>query len=347
MKLQILDADESPDYLNRYLNRLALMEICLVIPSYNRADLIGATIDSALNQTRPFAQIIVVDDASTDHTLEVLKQFEDRITVIAAPKIGVQRARNMGVEQATTPYVTLCDSDDLLTPDHVATVHAWLQANPQCDAVYTNHQVFTGDDMQRDTFSRAPAGFFDGSRHEANFTADIPDLYAKTSQFQLLLVSGVTLKKSFYTGIGGFDPAFDGVPSEDWEFSLRVVNAGHVALCMAPITLIRRHPGNESKSKLRQRLGEIAVLEHANLHHGRPQADRATFKSMIDHHRLWAFEEAFGRKKLALAACIFPLLGKRSDSMKFRIKSMLIRAYMIVTNFSPLPPQRQYKDAIE
>ena len=116
---------------------------------------------------------------------------------------------------------------------------------------------------------------------------------------------------------------------------------------MAPITLIRRHPGNESKSKLRQRLGEIAVLEHANLHHGRPQADRAIFKSMIDHHRLWAFEEAFGRKKLALAACIFPLLGKHTDSMKFRIKSILIRAYMVVTNFSPLPPQRQYKDAIE
>ncbi|RYF50189.1 MAG: glycosyltransferase family 2 protein [Cytophagaceae bacterium] len=134
------------------------MEICLVIPSYNRADLIGATIESALNQTRPFAQIIVVDDASTDHTLEVLKQFEDRITVIAAPKIGVQRARNMGVEQASTPYVTLCDSDDLLTPDHVAMVHAWLEANPECDAVYTNHQVFTGDDIQKDTFrARRPA----------------------------------------------------------------------------------------------------------------------------------------------------------------------------------------------
>jgi glycosyltransferase involved in cell wall biosynthesis len=323
------------------------MELCLVIPSYNRADLIGDTIESALNQTRPFKQIIVVDDASTDNTLDVLARFGERITVIAAPKIGVQRARNLGVEKATTPYVTLCDSDDLLTPNHVETIANWLDSHDACDAIYTNHQVFTGADIQNDTFSRAPADFFHGSVRDGSFATGIPDLYAKTSTFQPLLVSGITLRTAFYTQIGGFDPAFDGVPSEDWEFTLRVVKQGNVALCMDAITHIRRHPGNESKSRLRQRLGEIAVLEHARLHHGCSDNERKVFQSMIDTHRLWAFEEAFGRKKIPLAATIFPLLGKHTNSLKFRIKSVMIRAYILATNFSPLSPQHQYRDAIE
>ena len=321
------------------------MDISLVIPSYNRADLIIDTIESALHQTQAFAEIIVVDDASSDDTLKRLEVYGDRITVIASEKIGVQRARNIGVEAAHTKYVILCDSDDLLQPKHVEIISNWLDKYPQCDAVYTNHQVFSGKDIRSETFSRAPADFFDGARKEGSFLFDIPDLYLKSATFQPLLVSGVTLKKSFYSKIGGFDPEFDGVPSEDWEFTLRVVNLGNVALCVEPITLIRRHPGNDSASALRQRLGEVVVLEHALQHHKCSTAYHPDLNAIIDGHRLWAFEEAFGRKKLRLAAAIFPLLRKRRSNFKFLVKSVLIRLYMAMPTYKVPSLRTQYADA--
>jgi glycosyltransferase involved in cell wall biosynthesis len=323
------------------------MDLCLVIPSYNRADLIVDTIESALNQTLAFAQIIVVDDASTDDTLKKLARFGDRITVIASSKVGVQEARNIGVRAAGAPFVTLCDSDDLLQPTHVEIISNWLDRHPECDAIYTNHQPFSGDVMQADTFSRAPQGFFEGAHQEGNFLTAIPDLYVKTATFQPLLVSGVTLKTAFYQRIGGFDPAFNGVPSEDWEFTLRVVRDGQVALCTDAITLIRRHPGNDSHNALRQRLGEIAVLEHALAHHDCPERYRPQLVSVINRHRLWAFEQAFGTKKLRLAAAIFPLLGERRHSLKFLVKSVLIRLYMAMTRFEAPPAHVQYAEAVK
>ena len=321
------------------------MDLCLVIPSHNRAGLIGFTIESALNQTRAFAQIIVVDDASTDDTLDILRIFGTRITVIASTKVGVQEARNIGVRAASSPYVTLCDSDDLLRPCFVETMSDWLDQHAECDAIYSNHQVFLDDVMQKETFSRAPTDFFENAVKNGSFWTQIPDLYLKTGAFQPLLASGVTLKKSFYTGIGGFDPAFNGVPSEDWEFTLRVLCKGNVALCDAPLTLIRRHHGNESKNALRQRLGEIAVIEHALARHDCAAKYHAALTAIINRHRLWAFEEAFGTKKLRLAAAIFPLLRNRPRSIKFVIKSIIIRLYIAVTHFRAPPPHVQYADA--
>jgi len=323
------------------------MDLCLVIPSYNRTDLIAHTIESALNQTMAFKQIVVVDDASTDDTLKTLERFGDRITVIASTKVGVQEARNIGVRAATTPYVTLCDSDDLLQPSHVEIISSWLDSHADCDAIYTNHQPFNGDVVQVDTFSRAPQDFFEGAHREGNFLTAIPDLYVKTATFQPLLVSGVTLKTAFYKRIGGFDPAFNGVPSEDWEFTLRVVRDGKVALYMDSITLIRRHPGNDSHNALRQRLGEVAVLEHALAHHDCPARYRPTFVAVMNRHRLWAFEQAFGTKKLRLAASIFPLLGERRQSFKFLVKSVLIRLYMATTRFKAPPAHVQYAEAVK
>ena len=190
--------------------------ISLIIPSHNRAQLVMETVNSALNQTRPFKEIIVVDDASTDDTLERLSQFGDRITVIPSSKIGVQAARNMGVHAAKSQYITLCDSDDILVPEFVEEVSKWLAKCPDCDSLYVNYRSFTETRVENDILSGAPHGFFDGAVFEGSFIHGVPDLYARTVRFQPYLVSGVTIKKSFYEAIGGFNTAFDRVPAVDW-----------------------------------------------------------------------------------------------------------------------------------
>lgn len=294
-----------------------------VIPSYNRANLISETITSALNQTRPFAEIIVVDDASTDDTLSKLRAFGKAVTVIASSKIGVQLARNKGVIASSTPFITLCDSDDLLEPNYVEIVSDWLSQHPECDSIYSNFFTFGKNETSLDKFSFAPKGYFDGSRKDGAFLTKIPGLYEKTVAFQPLFSSGVTIRKDFYQSIGGYNPAFNGIGSEDWEYTLRAVAAGDVALCTTPLVKIRRHDGNDSHDKVRQLLGEVIVLEHALSCHEPAVHYRETILEGINSRRVQAFELAFGTKQYSAAKTILPLITKRPATSKFFIKAKI------------------------
>jgi glycosyltransferase involved in cell wall biosynthesis len=300
------------------------LQITLIIPSYNRAGLIGETIQSALEQTTPFSGIIVVDDASTDDTLHVLRSFGNRITVIASEKVGVQVARNKGVAAAGTAYVALCDSDDLLRPDYIQTVSTWLSHHPECDSLYVNFQTFTADHLDREKFGAAPAGYFDGARLDNDFISDIPDLYARTVSFQPLFPTGLITKKAFYQAIGGFDPLFNGVGSEDWEYTLRAIDRGNTALCHLPLALLRRHASNDSINGIRQAQGEVVVLEHALKSHSAAARYRDVLLAGIDRRRISIFETAFGTRDYATAARVLPLIRSKPANIKFRLKQCLM-----------------------
>lgn len=298
----------------------------LVIPSFNRADFITETIQSALDQTHSFREIIVVDDCSTDDTLEVLASFGDWITVIASDKVGVQVARNKGVAAARTEYVTLCDSDDLLRLDYVDTVSAWLAQHPACDTVYSNFQTFIGAQVDAEKFGTAPPGYFDNAERDGDFLSNIPGLYGKTIQFQPLFPTGMTTKKFFYDAIGGFDPSFNGVGSEDWEYTLRAIEHGNTAVCIKPLALLRRHANNDSRDAMRQADGEIAVLSHALIHHPMARQYSEAILDDIDRRRLSIFDMAFGTKRYGIAADTLRLIRKKPTSLKFRVKQAILFA---------------------
>lgn len=305
---------------------MKLPGMTLIIPSYNRADLIPATIQSALGQTHPFEEIIVVDDCSTDDTLSVLSSFRGKITVIASEKIGVQAARNKGVSAATTPYITLCDSDDLLNPDYVETVATWLCHRPECDTVYANFQTFSSQQVDADKFSMAPPDFFDGAALDGDFLHDIPDLYGKMVQFQPLFPTGMTTRKTFYEKIGGFDVAFNGVGAEDWEYTLRAVAHGSTAVCNRPLAMLRRHGGNDSGNQIRMLSGEITILEHALARHAVAQKYQARILASVDERRISLFNLAFGNALYDIAAETLNHICKKPGSMKFRIKQAILFA---------------------
>ncbi|MES2831338.1 MAG: glycosyltransferase [Pseudomonadota bacterium] len=306
---------------------IARPEISLVIPTHNRAHLILHTIEAALTQTMPFAEILVIDDASTDDTLIRLRRFGQRIRVIESAKVGVQAARNLGVEIAASPYVTLCDSDDLLRPTFVETLSAWLAEHEEIDSVYVNYQSFDESGTAGDIMSGAPAGFLQGGCTDGQFVFDIPDLYARTVSFQPMMPTGATVKKFFYQAIGGFDPGFDRVPAEDWEYTLRAVAAGRTAICMTPLVLIRRHVGNDSRNLLRQALGEVDVLKFALKYHGAAQSYRDILLAGIRKRCHEVFYESFRRGQIGVAGSVFPLLERAPTTLRFKLKALLIRAY--------------------
>src|SRR5215475_2820918 len=95
--------------------------VSILIPAYNAQSWIAETIRSALGQTWPNKEIIVVDDGSTDHTLRIAKQFETKgVRVVTQPNQGASAARNTAFSLSSGDYVQWLDADDLLSPQKVA-----------------------------------------------------------------------------------------------------------------------------------------------------------------------------------------------------------------------------------
>src|SRR5262245_35098304 len=107
-----------------------IQHISVIIPTYNRANMISRSLDSVLAATIPGDEVIVVDDGSTDDTKQVLEPYRDRIRDVLGQHRGFGAARNSGVAEARNPLVAFNDSDDEWFPDKLALQRAFLQARP-------------------------------------------------------------------------------------------------------------------------------------------------------------------------------------------------------------------------
>jgi glycosyltransferase involved in cell wall biosynthesis len=95
--------------------------VSILIPAYNAQTWIAATIQSALEQTWPATEIIVVDDGSRDDTLAVARRFESKsVKIVMQPNSGAASARNTAFQLAQGSYIQWLDADDLLAPDKIA-----------------------------------------------------------------------------------------------------------------------------------------------------------------------------------------------------------------------------------
>lgn len=90
--------------------------ISIIIPCYNSRRFVAEAIQSARQQTYPNTEIIVVDDGSTDSSLEVIRSFGDSIRCLTGPNIGAAAARNKGVQASQGKLIQFLDADDLLYP---------------------------------------------------------------------------------------------------------------------------------------------------------------------------------------------------------------------------------------
>ena len=92
----------------------------MVIPTWNRKQIVSRAIQSVLNQTLTAAEIVVVDDGSDDGTAEMISQRFPQVTLLQQSNKGVSAARNTGVKQAQHQWIALLDSDDEWLPDKLS-----------------------------------------------------------------------------------------------------------------------------------------------------------------------------------------------------------------------------------
>src|SRR3974377_1224820 len=105
-------------------------QVSVVIATYNRALLLGETIESVRGQDFKDFEIIVVDDGSTDDTPKLVQSYGETIRYFRRGNRGAAAARNFGFKQALAPWIAVQDSDDLLTPHHLQTLYDYVTEHP-------------------------------------------------------------------------------------------------------------------------------------------------------------------------------------------------------------------------
>jgi glycosyltransferase involved in cell wall biosynthesis len=111
--------------------------VSILIPCYNAERWVAQAIESALAQTWPEKEVIVVDDGSTDRSLDVIRQFDGRIRWETGPNRGGNIARNRLLKLARGEWLQYLDADDWLMPEKIADQIAFLVQKPETDVVYS------------------------------------------------------------------------------------------------------------------------------------------------------------------------------------------------------------------
>lgn len=203
----------------------------MIIPTYNRRELVQQAIDSVLAQTHPVDEILVVDDGSTDGTGEALRaRYGERIRYHRQANAGVSAARNAGMALATGRYFALLDSDDLWRPEKTARQAAWLDAHPEFGMVLCDVVRVDADGTPYDTFHRRDVLREDGWA--------LRWLLLNPS----LVPASVMFRREVFETCGGFDPTLR--TAEDIDFHLRVARQWRIGVIEAPLVeAMRGHDG--------------------------------------------------------------------------------------------------------
>ena len=145
------------------MNSVSAPAFSVVIPTYNRSDLIGLTLESVLCQEFTDFEVLVVDDGSRDPTAEIVARYPDQ-RLRYLPKENAERgaARNYGLARARGKYVLFLDSDDLLHPNHLSTLYAAIRAAPELPDFIATKYDFDRDGKRRPSdLALLPAGPLD------------------------------------------------------------------------------------------------------------------------------------------------------------------------------------------
>ena len=207
----------------------SIEKISIIIPAYNQEKYIERCIQSAINQTQPALEIIVVNDGSTDNTLKIIDGYEDKIRIISKKNGGVSSARNKAIENAVGDWILLLDSDDELFPEHIEYVMPRLKES-NCQFTYVNSIVEKDGVIVRT-----------GVEDEQHEVRDLLSIYKSP----YTAVSGIVIARQLLRDIGGFDTSLN--TAEDIDVKLKLM--GHTNILHIHKNLIKIQWRNDSLSR--------------------------------------------------------------------------------------------------
>jgi len=221
----------------------------VIIPNYNRAHLIEETIQLVLSQEFQDYEIIVIDDGSTDNTMEVLKPYQQNLKVIQQENKGPGAARNLGIKNAVGRYIAFLDSDDhwfsWTLSNFEKIIRQWEEPSFICGA-YIYLEI--GESVTSQNISTPLATYYQ-------------DFYSCPGiPFYSFTTSSVVVKTEVLKEVGGFSEKKSNY--EDMDLYLRLgIAPGFVYIQSPPSAIKRKHNSNICFSQIHNRRGTQLIID--------------------------------------------------------------------------------------
>jgi glycosyltransferase involved in cell wall biosynthesis len=249
------------------------MKLSVIIPTYNRADYVGKSIDSVLEQQYRNIEIIVVDDGSTDATPDVIEPYLKFIKYIRTSNNGPATARNVGMKAATGEYISYLDDDDLYYPHKSSVQCAVLDAHPDIGMVYSEFSAFDDAgffdefhirEYHRSAYARGGltydrifdekqplseyAGRFSQEDSQGldcnNHSVYLGNIFDRYLMNTIVFTNSMVFRRKVFEVIGEQEKKFH--MFHDLEFALRICKRYRVAFIDIPTYKLRYHPNQIS-----------------------------------------------------------------------------------------------------
>ena len=183
-----------------------IADISIVIPTYNRCELLKRAINSVLDQTINVREIIIVDNGSTDNTYGMISSLFPEITYIYEKRKGVSIARNLGIKNCNSTWIAFLDSDDAWMPQKLERQLFFTNNNnKKYRLIHTNEIWYKNHKFQNQLKKHEKSG---------------GDIFKKSLELCCISPSSTLIKKKLFDKIGYFDESFE--VCEDYELWLRV-----------------------------------------------------------------------------------------------------------------------------
>src|SRR4051794_6140434 len=215
----------------------------VIVPTFNRSDLLKKTVSSVFAQNYEDFEVVVVDDGSSDDTLEYLKRLGAKAKILRQKNRGPGSARNRGVEVAAGDFLAFLDSDDVWFPWTLEVYREVIERSGRPAFLAGKPYVFSGD-ADLGAVTREPAT-----------TDKFQDYLASGDEWRWWGVSSFVIRKDAFLDAGGF--LEDRINSEDADLALKLgVAAGFVQIT-APATFAYRVHAANVKDDLSRTLAGI------------------------------------------------------------------------------------------
>jgi glycosyltransferase involved in cell wall biosynthesis len=222
------DLDCMPDDNFAALSKDPLVSV--IVPCYNGAPFLEEALRSALSQTYPEVEIIVVDDGSTDQSPEIAQRFPVRY--IRQENRGLTPTRNLGVRESRGTYIVFLDADDRLKPEAIETGVRMLEHRPECAMAVGDHHFIAADGSY---LAESRKDCLPAYHYEALLKSNFIEM-----------ISSVLFRRSIFEQVGGFDTNLR--VAEDYELYLRIARAHPICCHPAIVAEYRIHDTNASRN---------------------------------------------------------------------------------------------------
>ena len=279
--------------------------ISVIVPTYNRADLVKRAVQSALEQTYPVSEIIVVDDGSRDDTRSVLAPLCDRIDYIYQENQGVSLARNRGIQDATGDLIAFLDSDDVWEPWKLALQVSCLQQYPRMVMLGTNalevdktgvirpdfmrnYSAYKSYDRLRDRFEERQIAAADSSA-----TLFFGDFSSPMFLGNFFVTSTVVVRRDVLMQAGLFDVAMRNA-GEDYDLFWRICHLGQAGVIDVPAVRFWRGGVDHLHSNPQMALSNLLAVErYLSQHPDGPDLDADLVTGRLAESYAWAGRSLF------------------------------------------------------